>query len=132
MIILGSPVGSLNYMSEIVNAKVEQDLTHQFEKMQRIFLTPNGRMKKDVQTIYQLIRLCLPSQLTFLLRTCSPDVTSGAAHSLDLLLDEFFTVLFHSRQVDNETKEIFLKRIHLQFSRAVASLRRKQLLGRRM
>ena len=121
VVVLGSPVGSLQYMRQVLSEKVEFDLKGQLEKLKTIFLTPNGRMKKDVQTIYQLIRLCLPSQLTFLLRTCSPDVTQGAAHSLDLLLDQFFTLLFESRQysqaMDENAKEIFIKRLHLQFRR---------------
>jgi len=82
IIICGSPVGSLHFQREYVNSVVNSSITKQLDELRRIFLTPNGELKKDIQTIYQIVRLCIPSQLTFLLRTCDPDVTEAAGDIL--------------------------------------------------
>ena len=121
IIVCGAPVGSIQFQRQYVNSKVDSSISQQLDDLRRIFLTPNGVLKKDTQTIYQIIRLCVPSQLTFLLRTCDPDVTEEAARSLDKLIDEFLVLLFDSRRyvinMDNAQKLLFLKRIHLHLSK---------------
>jgi len=76
--------------------------------MRRVFLTPNGEIKKENQTIYQLVRLCVPSQLTFLWRTCNPDITEDAATNLDSVVDEFLLLLidchFHVAAMNDEDR----------------------------
>jgi len=122
IIVCGAPVGSIQFQRQYVNSKVDSSIVQQPDYLRRIFLTSNGVLKKDTRTIYQIIRLCVPSQLTFLLRTCDPDVTEEAARSLDKLIDEFLILLFDSRQyvinMDNAQKLLFLKRIYLYLSKS--------------
>ena len=121
IIVCGAPVGSLQFQRRYIQSVVEISINKQLDDLRRIFLTPNGQLKRDIQTIYQLIRLCIPSQLTFLLRTCIPDVTSEASRTLDKVIDEFLILLFDARHhitaMDNAQKAILIKRIHLQFSK---------------
>ena len=90
----------------------------QLDDLRHIFLRPNGVLKKDTKTIYQIIRPCAPSQLTFLLRTCDPDATEETVCSLHKLIDEFLILLFDSRQyvinMDNAQKLLNLEIINLQ------------------
>jgi len=89
IIVCGASVGSIQFQRQYVNSKVDSSIVQQLDDLRPIFLTPYGVLKKDTQTINQIIRLCVPSQLTFLLRTCDPDITEEAARSLDKLIDEF-------------------------------------------
>ena len=122
-IVCGAPVGSIQLQRQNVNSKVDSSIALQLDDLRHIFLTPNGVLKKDTQTIYQIIRPCVPSQLTFLLRTCEPDATEEAVCSLHKLIDEFLILLFDSRQyvinMDNAQKLLFLKTIHLHLSKSV-------------
>jgi hypothetical protein len=65
--------------------------------------------------------MCVPSQLTYLFRTCDPDITQDAARMLDSIIDDFLVLLFDCRDylqdMTPEDKEILVKRIHLKFSR---------------
>ena len=112
-IVCGAPVGSIQLQRQNVNSKVDSSIAQQLDDLRHIFLTPNGVLKKDTQTIYQIIRPCVPSQLTFLLRTCEHDATEEAVCSLHKLIDEFLILLFDSRRfvinMDNAQK-LFLSK----------------------
>jgi len=121
IIVCGAPVGSLRFQREYVLAKVDQKVKREIDQLKQVMLTPNGELKKENQCIYQIIRLCVPSQLTFLFRTCTPDVTEDAAKRLDELITEFLIILFNARpyfqEMNQDEKKIFVKRIQLQFSK---------------
>jgi predicted HAD superfamily hydrolase len=118
--IVGSPVGSLNFMQNQLSIQVNDCIKTQLDKLQRIFSTPNGRVKKDVQTIYRILRLCIPSQLTYLLRTTNPDISNGAASSLDDMIHMFTLKMINAQQLledlDDEQKQDLWKRIHLKIN----------------
>ena len=120
-IVCGSPVGSSQFQRDYIKSKVDEGITRQIDQLKQIMLTPNGELKKENQCIFQIMRLCIPSQLTFLFRTCTPDVTEAAARKLDDLLIEFMIILFNARpffqEMRPDAKKIFVKRIHLQFSK---------------
>jgi len=122
IMVCGSPVGSREFMVNYVRGIVQNSIRNQLQDIKRVFLTPNGEVKKENQTIYQLVRLCIPSQLTFLWRTCIPDVTEEAATNLDAIVDEFLILLFdcrhHVEAMNMEDKMNLIKRIHLKFSKA--------------
>jgi hypothetical protein len=121
IIVCGSPVGSLLFMKTYVDKVVQEGIKEQLEYLKRIHLTPNGQVKKEHQTIYQIIRLCVPSQLTYLFRTCCPDVTENAASLLDGLVTDFLILMFGCNAYFNSLapsdKDIFLKRIQLKLSK---------------
>ena len=64
-IVCGAPVGSIQLQRQNVNSKVHSSIALQLDDLRHIFLTPNGVLKKDTQTIYQIIQPCVPSQLPF-------------------------------------------------------------------
>jgi len=121
IIVCGAPVGSLRFQREYIKAKVENGIKSQLDQLKQVFLTPNGELKKENQTIYQIVRMCVPSQLTFLFRTCTPDVTSEAARSLDSMITDFLILLFNARpfvqDMNRDEQRIFVKRLQLQFSK---------------
>ena len=81
-IVCGSTVGSPQFQRDYIKSKVDEGITRQIDQLKQIMLTPNGELKKENQCIFQIMRLCIPSQLTFLFRTCTPDVTEAAARKL--------------------------------------------------
>jgi Reverse transcriptase (RNA-dependent DNA polymerase) len=119
--VCGAPIGSRQFMTEFVNRVVNESIRKQLDDMRRVFLTPNGQIKKENQTVFQIVRMCVPSQLTYLLRTCDPDLTQDAARMLDSILDDFLVLLFdcqgHLHDMTLEEKQVLVKRIHLKFSR---------------
>jgi hypothetical protein len=102
VIVCGSPVGSLRYQREYIRSIVDINIKNQLTNLKRVFLTPNGTIKKENQTVYQLVRMCVPQQLTFLMRTCDPDAASEAARCLDVIIDEFLMLLFDGRRFLND------------------------------
>jgi len=64
MIVCGAPVGSIQFQRQYVNSKVDSSIAQQLDDLRRISLKPN-----DGHTIY-----LSDYSLTFLLRTCDPDV----------------------------------------------------------
>ena len=59
----GTPVGSLAYMVEVINATVDAIIDE-------LYLGPNGTLRARIQTIFAMVRQCSTQQLTYLLRTC--------------------------------------------------------------
>ena len=121
ILVCGSPVGSTAFMKSYVDRVVADGIKNQLENMKRAHLTPNGQVKREYQTIYQIVRMCVPSQLTYLFRTCAPDVTENAAALLDKLVTDFLILMFdcksYSDGLSPEEKGVFLKRIHLKLSK---------------
>jgi hypothetical protein len=121
IIVVGSPVGSKRFMSNFVMKVVEDKIQGELDKLDRVLRTPDGTVKKDLQTIYQIVRLCIPAQLTYLLRTCNPRDTEGAALLLDEKLEKYILKIFNSEKYSNGMENGLLgdlyNRIHLKISK---------------
>jgi hypothetical protein len=121
VIVCGAPVGSCRFQREYVLAKVDQKVKREIAQLKQVMLTPNGEFKKENQRIYQIIRLCVPSQLTFVLALL--DVAESAAkHWMNSLKCFCSIFLFNNRpyfQAMTQAEKKIVMCIQLQFSRGV-------------
>jgi hypothetical protein len=88
IIVGGAPIGSSTFMSRHVNNKVST-IENQLKLMDTILMQPSGPTRAQTQTVYAIARLCCPSQLNYLLRTCPPSITQEPGKRLDGLLQHF-------------------------------------------
>jgi hypothetical protein len=119
LIVVGVPVGSDMFIRNFLQTTVER-IGKQLNDLRSILLTPNGKVKRDAQTIYQITRLCIPAEFIFLLRTCNPDLTQDAAVYLDTKIETFLLLLFNADQyvadMNENQKQSLLTRLHLKLS----------------
>jgi hypothetical protein len=86
VIVVGVPVGTNQFVSAVIQKCVDRIVFVELPKLSQVTLAPTGRVKSGLQVMTLLMRLCVPSQLTFLLRTCRPLLTEAPAEELDKAL----------------------------------------------
>ena len=87
MLVAGSLVGTSSFMNEYLSNLV-QSITQQIEQITHSVHSFDGDPTKCItlQTAYYILRLCIGSQFTHILRTTPPSITSTFANILDSAL----------------------------------------------
>ncbi len=121
IIVCGSPVGSESFSSKYILSKVTGHIHGEIQKLRSVIAERNGLVQQDLQAVYQVVRLCIPAELIFYLRTCSPVVTNDAALKLDSIVESFVIELLNAgqfmRDLSDEEKGNVMARLHLKISK---------------
>jgi hypothetical protein len=116
IIIAGIPFGSTEFIHQFLQDKVI-DIKNQLEIYMTTSNTHYSNNKHDSQTLYTILRHCISSQFTYLLRCCKPSDTIIAATKLDTIITAFITNITDSnlyiqnlstQQLQTYTDNLFL------------------------
>ena len=80
--VAGSPIGSKHYIQKFLDDRVE-NIKNQLDLYMNASNSQHSRVSHDAHTLYIILRKCISSQFTHLLRTCLPSDTYNAAEKLD-------------------------------------------------
>jgi hypothetical protein len=116
--VVGIPIGSDEYISQSFRQKTQTIINEEFPILSKLIDSPNGTHRYDIQVAYTIVRLCLPSQLVFLSRTCLPTIIHHEATSFDNELREFVYNMIGSTDLFHHVKNVgdgatIQKRFHL-------------------
>ena len=92
VVVVGTPIGSEAFERRIVQDKVDI-IKKQLVQLAELLSATVTYQKAKTQWAYHLVRLCMPSQLNYLLRTVHPSRTKSPAEDLDRHIVEFVTQL---------------------------------------
>ncbi|MGV8142625.1 MAG: reverse transcriptase domain-containing protein [Candidatus Pacearchaeota archaeon] len=120
LIILGSPIGDDIYCKNILKTKVSV-IKQKLDSLHDSFNFPVVNPKTRVQTLFYIIRTCIPQMFNYFLRTNSPRISQEAAKLLDenvyeLILKETDSNQFLLKASDKE-KSNNMKRMFLQIKK---------------
>ena len=87
--VAGSPIGSKHYIQQFLDDRVE-NIKNQLRLYMNASNTQSSMVSHDAHTLYIILRKCISSQFTHLLRTCLPSDTYDAAEKLDDYIVQFF------------------------------------------
>ena len=99
--VAGAPIGSSSFVEDHLLAVVE-NIKQQLAKYIDITQTQFSTKKHDSQTLHTIMRKCISSQFTYLLRCCKPSDSERAAEILD---DALFTFFIHCIDAQKEIEE---------------------------
>ena len=97
IVVVGTPIGSEVFERRIVQDKVDI-IKKQLVQLAELLSATVTYQKAKTQWAYHLVRLCMPSQLNYLLRTVHPSRTKSPAEDLDRHIVEFLRSLRASRR----------------------------------
>ena len=111
IMVAGSPVGSMQFMLTFAGTAANRICSELRAIEQAVKVTAWGPFQ-TLQTFFRLVRMCVPQQLTHLMRTTPPDATRDAARQVDAEVD---AVVFRCMAAlpDDPGKEAASRRLHL-------------------
>jgi hypothetical protein len=98
LIVAGSPIGDKDWIFQQVNKKVNEII----DNIEILKLAMSNTPNNDgitVMTSTSIARLCIPSSITYLLRTTPPEFTLPSAQMLDNALKDFILEITNSTQL---------------------------------
>ena len=113
IVVAGAPIGSTQFVEDYLMKEVDS-IKAQLSKYIDITQIQFSSKKHDSQTLNAIMRKCISSQFTYLLRCCKPSNTKYAAETLDDALFKFF---MHCIDAGTELQELDateIKRIRQQ------------------
>jgi hypothetical protein len=99
-VVLGVPVGTDAFIRDHVGEQVDAIL-QQLPAIQQLVRDPEQSKTGTLQQIFNLVRLCIPSQFTYTLRTVPPSLVRAAAVKLDNGVANFIAQLLGFREADD-------------------------------
>ena len=88
IIVVGSPIGTFDYESQQCMERVDE-IKSKIDELLLFLSNTATYTKAQKQWMFQLVRLCMPSSLNYVLRTVHPDHMVDAAKALDEYLVDF-------------------------------------------
>ena len=113
IVVAGAPIGSITFIEEYLMTEVN-NIKEQLNKYIDITQRQFSSKKHDSQTLNAIMRKCISSQFTYLLRCCKPSNTKHAAEILDNELFKFFIHCIDAHNELEELDETEIKRIRQQ------------------
>ena len=95
IVVAGIPIGTDSFITDHVKKAADKALLTATKAISLHHKALGKRMQMTLARIFTLIRLCIPSQLTYLLRTCPPSLTRPVAQRFDTDLYGLLATLFH-------------------------------------
>ena len=94
IIVNGAPIGSSKFEMDFVNAAVDKTLETMDNVAFMVKLTDKSKSGPSRQQVYQLVRLCVPTQLVHIMRTTPTSSTDAAMLRFDKGLFERMQSIF--------------------------------------
>ena len=111
--VAGAPIGSPSFVEDYL-FKVVNNIKQQLAKYIDITQVQFSSKKHDSQTLHAIMRKCISSQFTYLLRCCKPSDSKKAAEQLDEALFSFFIHCIDAQQEIQNSNESEVNRIKKQ------------------
>ena len=100
--VAGAPIGSPSFVTEHLSETVH-NIKQQLAKYIDITQSQFSSKKHDSQTLHAIMRKCISSQFTYLLRCCKPSDSKNAAEHLD---EALFTFFIHCIDAQKEVEKL--------------------------
>lgn len=104
ILVVGTPIGSDKFMMKFMDNKIKE-LENKMKKLSDHFRFPNLIYSSRVQTLYTLLRLCIPQSIIYFLRTIPPYINDKYTKQLDLFMYNFLIKILDVEEII-ETQQI--------------------------